>query len=305
MKNVCLILALTFALPVEARAGIKSAAVEEGAEFLIRKAGREATEELGEATAHMLPKRLERLAAKYGDDVVSDASMKVGPSTLRLLEEVGEEAEPHALKLMARRGDEAAWVLSRPGGLSLFTKYGDEAAEAMIKHGEMAEPLIEEYGSPMTRALAAVNGQNARRMAMLAEDGVLAKVPERERVLDTIGQYGDGAADWVWNNKGALVAVAVVAAFVSNPEPFINGVVGAADIGEEQLVRPVAETTATSPNWTLIIGASLVVLTLLLVLRGLVRRHDIRLRPTGRFDETGHTLKRMPARRRQDNQMEA
>ncbi len=238
MKNLCLILVLTLVDPLEIHAGIKSKAVEEGAEFVLRKVGREATEELGEAGARVLPRRLEHLAAKYGDDAVESASKKVGPHMLRLLEEVGEEIEQSALRLMAQRGNEAAWVLSRPKSLALFTKYGDEAAEAMIRHREMAEPLIENYGPSMTRALAAVNGQNGRRMAMLAEEGVLVKIPERERVLDTIGQYGDGAADWVWNNKGAIAAVAVVAAFVSNPDPFINGMVGWRTSAEKRLFVP-------------------------------------------------------------------
>jgi hypothetical protein len=304
MKSICLILVLTLTASVEVHAGIKRAAVEEGTEFVMRKIGREATEEAGEATARMLPSRLKHLAAMYGDDVVLDASAKVGRPMLRVLEEVGEEAQPAALRLMARRGNEAVRILSRPRSLALFTKYGDEAAEALIRHGGMAEPLIENYGPPMTRALAAVNGRNGRRMAMLAEDGVLAKIPERERVLNTIGQYGDGAADWVWNNKGAIAAVAVVAAFVSNPEPFINGMVGVADIGAEQLVRPVAEAAAKSLNWSLIVGAPLAVLAFLLTLRGLVRRHDIRLWRTGRFRGTDHAPRPMQTRRQEDH-MEA
>lgn len=251
-----LIVALVLFVCTDVHAGLASKTVQEGTKYVMKKFGREAAEELGEDAAKVLARRMETLATKYGDDVVVDAAKKVGPRVFRLVGEVGEDGAPKALKLMARRGDEAVWVVSRPKGLAIFVKYGDDAADAMIRHRELAESLIENYGTPMTRALAKVDGQNGRRLAMLADEGVLTKVAQRDAVLDTMGKYGDKAADWVWRNKGAITVVTVAAASVANPEPFINGAVEVVDISGEKVIRPVAEAAAKSLNWNLIVGIS-------------------------------------------------
>jgi len=214
------------------------------------------------------------VAAKYGEEVAVTAAKKVGPRLFRLVEEVGEDEAPRALKSLARRGDEAVWVVARPKSFALFAKYGDSAADAMIRHREISDPLIENYGMPMVRALTAVDGRNGRRLAMLADDGILTKLPQRDDVLNTIGKYGDRAADWVWRNKAAITTVAVAAAFVNDPEPFINGAVEVVDIGGEKVIRPVAEAAARSLNWNLIIAVPVTLLVLLIILRVLVNmRH--------------------------------
>ncbi|MCC6239012.1 MAG: hypothetical protein IT448_01740 [Phycisphaerales bacterium] len=246
-------------------AGVASKALQEGTEYVMKKFGREATEEFGEDAAKVLARRMETLATKYGDDVVVEASKKIGPRVFRLVEEVGEDGASKALKLMARRGDDAVWVVSRPKSFRIFAKYGDDAADAMILHREIAESLIENYGRPMTRALTHVDGQNARRLAMLADEGVLAKVPQQAAVLETIEKYGDKAANWVWRNKGAIMVGSVATAFVTNPEAFINGAEKVIEKGGEWIIQPVAEAAANSLNWNLIVIAFFTILAILLV----------------------------------------
>jgi len=272
MIRCFLIVALVLFACTDVQAGVASKAVQEGTEYVMKKFGREAAEELGEDAAKVLARRMETLATKYGDEVVVDAAKKVGPQVFRLVEEVGEDGAPKALKLMARRGDEAVWVVSRPKSFAIFVKYGDDAADAMIRHRELAESLIENYGTPMTRALTKIDGQNGRRLAMLADEGVLTKVPQRDAVLDTIGKYGNKAADWVWRNKGAITVATVAAAFVANPEPFINGAVEVVDISGEKVIRPVAEAAAKSLNWNLIVGIPLAALAAWLVGKVLIRK---------------------------------
>lgn len=272
------------AIPLYAVGGVRTKAVKEAAEYVTSKFGREATEEFGEGATHVVAKRIETLAAKHGEEVVVEATKKVGPRVFRLVEEVGEDGAPRALKLMARQGDEAVWVVARPKSFALFAKYGDNAADAMIRHQEIAEALIENYGTPMTNALVGVNGQSARRLAMLADEGTLTKISQRDALLETVGKYGDKAMDWVWRNKAAITTVAVVAAFVANPEPFIYGAVEVVAIGSEHVVRPVAESAAKSINWNFFAGVVAVSLMLLVATRMILRR----TRLTGSHASTRH-----------------
>jgi hypothetical protein len=58
----------------------------------------------------------------------------------------------------------------------------DEATEALIRHPGIAEPVIEGFGKPAAAAMNGLNGQNARRLAMMVDDGSLAKIPQQGEV---------------------------------------------------------------------------------------------------------------------------
>jgi len=204
----------------QATAGVRSQALREITEALVRRPPAGMTREMAEA----LGDDLVRIASRHGDELVATACEKASPRlVVRLLREAGKEGEQAALKLLARHGDNAVWVVQRPKALAIFMKFGDEAGEALVKHGSIAEPLIENYGPSMARAASRVNTQNARRLAMLHQEGILQKMPHREEVLDVIARYGDRAADWVWRNKGSIAVASVAAAFVADPEGFLNG----------------------------------------------------------------------------------
>jgi hypothetical protein len=240
-----------------ARAGVKGEVIREGAEYVMRKFGKEVTQELGQGAEQVLARKMESMATRFGERETMAAVERVGPRAFRLVEEAGKEAAPQAVKLMARVGDDAAWVIGRKRSLSLFTRYGDDAADAMLKHREIAEGLIEQFGPPSARALKALDGRGARRLAMMADEGQLAALPERAALMETIGKHGTGAMDWVWRNKGALATAGVVAAFVHNPQPFIDGTVKVADIAGEKVVKPVLGTVAggvaSRTNWTIVL----------------------------------------------------
>lgn len=204
----------------QAGAGVHSQALREITEALVRRPPAGMTREMAEA----LGDDLLRIASRHGDELVVAACKKAPPQlVVRLLRQAGKEGEQAALKLLARHGDNAVWVVQRPKALAIFMKFGDEAGEALVKHKSIAEPLIENYGSSMARAASRVNTQNARRLAMLHKEGILQKMPQREEVLDVIARYGDRAADWVWRNKGSIVVASVAAAFVADPEGFLSG----------------------------------------------------------------------------------
>lgn len=212
-------------------AGVRDKLIREAAEAALKKMGRET----GSETIETLVKRTTQLATKYGDDGV-EAVNKVGFKTFRYVEEAGPNGEL-VVKLMAKRGDDAVWIVQQKNRVAIFAKYGDDAAEAMIKHKEIVEPVIESLGKPAATALSKVTSRNARKLAMMSADGELTKIGRSDELLGVVGKYGDAAMEFIWKNKGALATATVLAAFLADPEPFING----------------AKGLARSVNWTFVI----------------------------------------------------
>ena len=246
-------------------AGPKTQAAREAAEYVMRKFGAKATAE----SAEKLTVRIESLAVKYGDEAVL-AVRKGGPRALRAIEKSGKLGSA-ATRLLSRQGDKALWIVENPQRLKLFVSYGDDAARAMLKHKGLAEPLITVFRKPAAKALTAVDGQNARRLAMMAEGGELARLGRTDALLETIARYGNRGMDFVWKNKKALAVGAALTAFLADPQPFIDGTAKLAD----NFARPVAEKIggeiARRADWTWLGVTALVVAGGYFALRFLVR----------------------------------
>lgn len=151
---------------------------------------------------------------------------------------------------MARHGDEAIWIVAKPKRLAIFVKYGDDAANAMLRHNTLAEPIIERFGSTAASALAQVTSQNGRRLAILNNNGFFNAVQEQSpRLFDVIKKHGDGAADFIWKNKGVLTVSATLTAFLLNPEPFINGTKQMGEVALGQVAAPLADVAAKNLPW--------------------------------------------------------
>lgn len=220
------------------------------------RVAKELTEELCErlgakltrTQADALLPRVESIVSKYGDEAAV-ALRKGGPQAVDAIELAGSDGA-QCIKLLARRGDEALWVVSRPKRLAIFVKHGDDAATAMIKHGEIVEGLIGRYGDDAAGALARVDSRNARRLAMLRDEGLFESVPGHStRLFTVIKNVGDEAADFVWRNKGALIIAGTLIAFVNDPEPFITG---ARELGSEtieHIVAPIAQRATSQFPW--------------------------------------------------------
>jgi hypothetical protein len=234
------------------RADVKSKAAQEAAEYVIQRFGRQAVKE----GAGPLARKIESYAARYGEEAFLLAVRRAGPETFALVDAAGADGAK-AVRVLARHGEEGAtWIVKRPKALAQVVRYGDEAAEVLVKHPGIAEPLVERSGGAAVKALAAVNPRNGRRLGMLME-GELGKLPESGKLLDVLAQYGDRAGEFVWNNKGALAVGTALAAFVANPEPFLNGTKEIAKIGGETVAKPLAEGVARGTNWTVVILAVL------------------------------------------------
>ena len=160
---------------------------------------------------------------------------------------------------MAKYGDEAVWVVAKPNRMAIFLKLGDGAAESMMKHGEIAEPLLESIGKPAAAALKTISSQNGRRLAMLANDGTLNQIGKMPELLDVVVKHGDRAMDFIWRNKGALTVGAALVAFLANPQPFLDGTKDITKIVAENVAKPiasvpgqVADHAARNTNWTVV-----------------------------------------------------
>lgn len=246
-----------------ARGQGKAKVARQTAEYVMRKFGKEAAE-VGVET---LTRRIEVLIAKHGDEALV-AVKKIGPRALTLADEAGVHgAESLSIKLMAKQGGDAVWVVAKPNRLAIFVKYGDDAAEAMIKHGEIADPLLQSLGKPAAGALKAVSPQAGRRLAILAEGGELAQMGRTPELLDVVGKYGDRAMDFVWRNKGSLTVTAALAAFLADPQPFIDGTVDITRIAADSTVKPLAAEAAKRINWTVVGLAALGAVVVLVAAR--------------------------------------
>jgi hypothetical protein len=93
---------------------------------------------------------------------------------------------------------------------------------------------------------------------MLTSNGELSKLGRTDELLAVVGKYGDNAMNFIWKNKGALLAGTAMAAFLANPEPFIDGSKELA----QSAIAPIAKEIGSNTNWTVtIIGLVICLMT--------------------------------------------
>ena len=219
-------------------------------EFVTRRFSKEVAEEGSE----VLTRKVESLLVKYGDEV-AEAVRKVGPRSIQLLDEAAAEGAQQSARLLAKHGDDAIWVVGNQSRRSIASKLGDDAAEAMIKHGEIAEPFLEMAGKSGASALCNVSTKSGRQMKMMLDEGALVKIGRTSELMSVVGKYGDNAMEFIWKNKGALLVGTALAAFLSDPEPFINGTKDLATVAANVAIEPLAREIGSRTNWTFTIFA--------------------------------------------------
>lgn len=262
MKPHLFLILLVITLGASPASAQKGAAAREVAEFILKKFSKEAAEE----TVETMTKKVVQVSTRYGDDGVT-AIRKVGPRAFDIIADAGEHSDG-VVKLMAKHGDDAVWVVSEPKKMAIFIRYSDEGAEAVMKHKGIATPFIEKTGESGVKALNAVGPSQGRHLVNLVDDGVIVPGQQSAGLLDVVGRYGDKAADFIWRNKGALAIGATLTAFLADPEPFIDGVMN--------LPGAVLDPIAPHVNWTLVIISIFIVgviaLGAYLLFTGKVRR---------------------------------
>jgi hypothetical protein len=226
----------------------KAGLARELVEFVGRRFGKEVAEEGSE----VLTRKVESLLVKYGDEV-AEAVRKVGPRSIQLLDDAATEGVQQSARLLAKHGDEAIWVVGNQSRRAIAARLGDDAAEAMIKHGEIAEPVLEMAGQSAAAALRNVSTKGGRQIKIMMDQGELAKIGRTSELLNVVGKFGDSAMSFVWKNKGSLLVGTALAAFLSDPEPFINGTKELATVAANVALEPIAKEIGARTNWTLTI----------------------------------------------------
>jgi hypothetical protein len=246
----CLAMLVALNAAERALAGPHTVAAREAAELIFKKFGKE----LGEETVETLSRRLDNLATRYGDDAL-EAARRAGPRGVVAVENAGEHAAT-AASLLGRHGDEALWIVEDSRRLAL---------------------AVAAHQKPAAEALSALtSSQNARRLAMMEQSGELAKIGRTQEVLTVIGRHGDRAMEFVWRNKGALAVGTALAAFLANPQPFVDGTRDLAEVAAQNVVGPAVETVAGEAarrtQWTYIGLGLMAAVTFYLSLRAWLRR---------------------------------
>lgn len=258
------VVAACLGCPSSASAQLQARAAREAAELLFERFGAKAGRSLPE-----LAGRIESLAARYGDEAII-AVRKGGPSALSLVEAAGADGAK-AVRVLAVHGEQgASRVLSRPVAMNQYLRYGEEAATVLVRHPGVAEPLVERAGASAIKALGAVNPQNGRRLAMLMDGELVQQAERHPEVLGVVAKHGDGAVNFLWQNKGTLAGGAALAAFLADPEPFMNATRDLGAVAGESVVKPVVGGVFT------LLSVSLCVLgVLLLAVLGLAYRYGL------------------------------
>ena len=158
-------------------------------------------------------------------------------------------------------------------------RHFDDAARAVAPHLKVGMTVVPLAGSS-SRALAALAPRNARRLAILAEDGALARSGRWSELLAVIERHGDRAMDFVWRHKGALAVSTILATFLAEPEVFLGGgreLIGGA---AQEATQPLADVAdAAASRWmgiarsVVVVGLAWLVLVPALVVSVRLVRH--------------------------------
>jgi hypothetical protein len=229
---------MTALLIVLSLAGIPSAPARKAAREIVKAFGREAVERA--------EPRVARLVEALGDDAVR-ALRAAGPAGVSMLERYGAAGA----RLLSRWGDDGARLLASEGdeAVKLVAKLGDEAAEFMIRHPGVGRELLEEFGEQALRAKVTTEG--ARLLARMAEP--IRASGRTGRIFDVVERFGDRACAFLWRNKGTVFGTAALVAFLSDPQPYIEGV-------KRLVVDPalvLAKEAVSGTDWTVAVLAAI------------------------------------------------
>jgi hypothetical protein len=146
------------------------------------------------------------------------------PAGREVAEQVGKRLGARkAAAPAARRLAPGVGRAAESGRLALTRQFGPEAAQVLRRHPGVAAPLLQAHGAAAGQALASLSRQNGRRLAILLQEWA-GKAPEQiAKLLAVIARYGDRALEFVWKRKGALAVSAVMALFLADPQPFLDG----------------------------------------------------------------------------------
>lgn len=221
-----------------------------------KRAAREVVEAFGRETIEAAEPRVVRLVEAYGEEAAG-VLRKVGPKGVVALEKFGAPG----LKILARWGDDGLRLLAVEGeaAVAAMARYGEGAVEIMVRHPGVGRDLLAQFGGQVLRT-------DLRTESMVTLGRLSDPIRNSGRAAEIFGvieKFGDRACDFLWRNKGTIFAGAVLAAFLRDPQPYLDGVKQLVAEPATQLARDAAAGT----NWTLVFIVVIVVASTWLGLR--------------------------------------
>lgn len=228
----CLLLAVSLVGPGAAdRIFAQSAAA--------RRIARELIETFGRQTIERAEPRIARLVEEYGEDAVR-ALRRAGPPAVETLERFGATGA----RIVGRWGEEGMRLLAVEGEAAgpLLERFGDDAVGFMLRHPGAGRDLLERFGAQALRV--PLSTESVVTLNRLAEP--IRNSGRAAEIFGVIERFGDRACAFLWRNKGTIFAGALLASFLVDPQPYLDGV-------KQLVVQPAADVAAEAArrtNWT-------------------------------------------------------
>ena len=213
-----------------------------------RRVAREVVESFGREAVEAAEPRVIRLIEAYGEEA-GTVLRKVGPSGIQVMERFGAPG----LKILGRWGDDGLRLLAVEGeaAVASMAKYGDDAVALMIRHPGVGRDLLTQFGAQVLRR--PLTTESVVALNRLAEP--IRASGRSAEILAVVEKFGDRACDFLWRNKGTIFLTAVLAAFLNDPQPYLDGV-------KQLVVQPatqMARDASARTNWTVVVVVAVLI----------------------------------------------
>ena len=204
-----------------------------------RRIARELLETFGRQTIERAEPRIARLVEAYGDDAIR-ALRRAGPPAIETLEKFGATGA----RVVGRWGEEGVRLMAVEGEAvgPLLARFGDDAAGFMLRHPGAGRDLLERFGAQALRV--PLSTESVVTLNRLAEP--IQNSGRAAEIFGVIERFGDRSCDFLWRNKGTIFAGALLASFLADPQPYLDGL-------KQLVVQPAADVAgeaARRTNWT-------------------------------------------------------
>jgi hypothetical protein len=149
-------------------------------------------------------------------------------------------------RIVGRWGEEGVRLLAVEGEAAgaLMARLVDDAVEFMIRHPGAGRDLLERFGAQAMRS--PMSTSSVVTLNRLAEP--IRSSGRSAEIFGVVERFGDRACDFLWRNKGTIFAGALLASFLADPRPYLEGV-------KQLVVEPASQLAAEAArrtNWTVL-----------------------------------------------------
>lgn len=221
-----------------------------------RRVAREVVETFGRETVEAAEPRVVKLIETYGDDAAK-VLRNVGSPGVQALEKFGAPG----LRILSRWGDDGVRLLAVEGdaAVAALARHGDDAVELMIRHPGVGRDLLAAFGGQVLRTR--LTTESVVTLNRLADP--IRTSGRAAEIFAVIEKFGDRACQFLWRNKGTIFLASALAAFLHDPQPYLDGV-------KQLVVQPVtglAQDASSRTNWTVVVIVAVLIVSAWLGIR--------------------------------------